>query len=40
MTSVCVDKHRQWNRAGNIWHNAGIRSGLHALGAPFRKEEA
>ena len=34
--SVCVDRRRQWSRAGNVWHNAGIRSGLHMAGAPFR----
>ncbi len=33
---VCVDPRRQWSRAGNIWHNAGIRSGLYAAGAPLR----
>jgi hypothetical protein len=30
---VCVDSHRQWRNAKNIWQNAGIRSGL---GAPRR----
>jgi hypothetical protein len=34
--SVCVDRRRQWSRAGNIWQNAGIRSGLHMVSAPFR----
>ncbi|HEY5390267.1 MAG TPA: hypothetical protein VIJ83_06885 [Solirubrobacteraceae bacterium] len=34
--SVCVDRRRQWSRAGNVWHNAGIRSGLHMASAPFR----
>lgn len=33
---VCVDKKRQWRYAKNIVNNAGIRSGLYALGAPFR----
>lgn len=27
---VCVDSHRQWRNAKNIWHNAAIRSGLSA----------
>lgn len=27
---VCVDGRRQWRNAKNIWHNAGIRSGLAA----------
>jgi hypothetical protein len=26
---VCVDRRRQWRRAGNIWHNAAIRTVLH-----------
>ena len=34
--SICVDRKRQWSRAANIWQNAGIRSGLHMVGAPFR----
>ncbi len=32
----CVDRKPQWRRAGNIWHNAGIRSGMYMMGAPFR----
>jgi len=27
---TCVDKRRQWKNAKNVWHNAGIRSGLSA----------
>jgi hypothetical protein len=34
--SICVDRKRQWSRARNVWHNAGIRSGLHMAGAPVR----
>jgi hypothetical protein len=34
--AVCVDRKRQWSRARNVWHNAGIRSGIHMAGAPFR----
>ncbi len=34
--TVCVDRRRQWGRARNIWHNAGIRAGLHMAGAPVR----
>jgi hypothetical protein len=34
--SICVDRKRQWSRAANVWQNAGIRSGLHMGGAPFR----
>lgn len=33
---VCVDGNRQWSRAGNAWHNAGVRSGLYLLAGPFR----
>jgi hypothetical protein len=33
---VCVDKRRQWRKAGNIWHNAAIRSMLHTMLRPFR----
>ena len=34
--TVLVDKHRIWRNAGNVWHNAGIRSVLHLLTAPIR----
>jgi hypothetical protein len=34
--SICVDRKRQWSRAANVWQNAGIRSGLHMVSAPFR----
>ena len=34
--SVCVDRGRQWSKAANVWHNAGIRSGMHMTGAPIR----
>ena len=33
---VCVDRHREWSRCGNVWQNSGIRSALHMFGAPFR----
>jgi hypothetical protein len=33
---VCVDKKRQWRNAKNVWHNSAIRSGMYAIGAPFR----
>lgn len=33
---VCVDRRRQWRHAGNVRHNAGMRSALHLLGAPIR----
>lgn len=31
-----VDQRRQWSKWRNIWNNAGIRSGIYALGAPLR----
>ena len=34
--SVCVDRGRQWSKASNVWHNAGIRSGVYMTGAPVR----
>jgi hypothetical protein len=33
---VCVDRGWQWSRAGNVWQNAGIRSGLYQALAPVR----
>jgi hypothetical protein len=27
-TAVCIDSRRQWRHAGNVWHNAAIRSVL------------
>jgi hypothetical protein len=35
--NILVDPRMQWKEAGNIWHNAAIRSGLHAPVAWFRK---
>jgi hypothetical protein len=36
-TRVCIDKKRQWGKAGNIRHNAAIRTMLYYLSAPFRR---
>lgn len=33
--SIIVDRKRLWRNAGNVRHNAGIRSTLHVLTAPF-----
>ena len=30
LSSTCVDPKLQWSRAKNIWHNAAIRSAMHA----------
>lgn len=42
LSSVCVDKRVQWSEAGNIWHNAAIRSAvympIHAGKKLFRKK--
>jgi hypothetical protein len=35
--AICLDRRPQWSRAGNVWHNAAIRSALHALTAPVRR---
>jgi hypothetical protein len=35
-TVVCVDRRRQWSHAGNVWHNAAIRSGLWVAATPVR----
>lgn len=34
--AVCVDRKRQFRRMRNIRHNAALRSGLYAMGAPGR----
>ena len=34
---VCVDSHRQWSQAKNIWQNAAIRSTFYTFSAPVRK---
>jgi hypothetical protein len=34
---ACVDKRRQWSNAKNVWHNAGIRSGISAPLRLFRR---
>jgi hypothetical protein len=33
---VRVDPKVQWSKFKNVWHNNAIRTGLYALGAPFR----
>lgn len=38
--SVCVDKRRQWRHAGNVWHNAAIRSLLQAAARPLGRGRA
>ena len=33
---VCIDRRRQWKRAGNVRHNVAFRSGVHSVIAPIR----
>jgi hypothetical protein len=33
----CVDPRMQWKRAGNIWHNAAIRTTMNKVSAPVRR---
>ena len=33
---VCVDRRRQWRKAGNLWKNAAIRTFVWTLGTPVR----
>ena len=33
---VCVDKRRQWRKAGNVWKNAAVRTFVWTLGTPLR----
>ncbi len=35
LTSTRVDPRRQWRHAGNVWHNAMVRSVLQSLAAPL-----
>ena len=33
---VCVDKRRQWRKAGNVWKNAAVRTFFWTLATPVR----
>jgi hypothetical protein len=33
---VCVDKRRQWHKAGNVWKNAAVRTFVWTLATPLR----
>jgi hypothetical protein len=37
---VCVDRHRQWRRAGNVLHSSAFRSGIHTATSPLRRRTA
>ena len=32
----CLDPRLQWAQAGNIWHNAAVRTTLYTMAAPIR----
>ena len=34
--TVCVDRRRQWSRAGNVRYNVGLRSSIHTATSPLR----
>jgi hypothetical protein len=36
LEKACVDPKLQWYRAGNVWHNAGLRSVLYTVAAQIR----
>ena len=36
MHTTCLDPHRQWSEAKNIWKNAGVRTFFYKLAAPLR----
>ncbi len=36
ITRICVDNKLQWNKAGNIWKNAQIRTTIHTVTTPYR----
>jgi len=35
-SKTCVDPKLQWRQAGNIWHNAAIRTTMHKMSATVR----
>jgi hypothetical protein len=35
-SSVCIDRGRQWRHAGNLWHNASIRTAIYMSTLPPR----
>jgi hypothetical protein len=36
LAKTCVDPRLQWSQAGNIWHNAAMRSMIYVLATPVR----
>ncbi len=37
---ICVDPKVQWREAGNIWHNAAMRTGIYTMLTPVRWVQA
>lgn len=37
VAAECLDPRVQWRQAGNVWHNAAIRTALYTLSAPLRR---
>jgi hypothetical protein len=35
--TVCVDRRRQWSRAGNVRHNVGLRAPIRTVTSPLRR---
>ncbi|MGH2535321.1 MAG: hypothetical protein ACRDJW_23930 [Thermomicrobiales bacterium] len=35
--TICIDERRQWSKAGNVRHNAFIRSGIYTVSASLRR---
>jgi hypothetical protein len=35
--TICVDRRRQWSRAGNVRHNVGLRSPIRTATSPLRR---
>lgn len=33
---TCVDPRRQWSKAGNVWHNAAVRTSAYLILTPLR----
>ena len=36
-SATCIDDKRQWRQAGNLRHNAGIRSAIHQVTRPITR---
>jgi hypothetical protein len=34
--AICLDPKAQWSQAGNIWHNAALRTLIYKMTAPIR----